>query len=375
MRRRNWIIVLLVAMVTVLGGCQRRPLEAVFSNTVRVIVKCVWQVESYPEGEKPTGMTLFFFRDGDSVPRVVTTSNVESCEVQLEPGHYKLYMISQSPSEYWTMQFENMNTFSLAAASLETKTSRWYAPTRSHEDIVENPESVEVAVAEEFDITQDMVENYQTYYQLWRTKTRAAATRAGGPTTKEDDEIQQLAEQVQTYTIVIPLYPQNITSQFEVVVYAGRADVLRSVRAATNGLARTFELTQFITGPEAATQLIEQGWTMTMDDVDARVGHVTGIITTFGLPNGEIPSELRDPTLNMSALLIDNRTEENYTFYVGDKITETKPAPGYRRKYRLVFGSADNPAIILPDVIPEGGGGFVANVSDWGEEVEAEIPI
>ena len=383
-KRRISILLLVVTLATmVLGGCQRRPLEAVFSNTVRVIVKCVWTLEAYPE--KPTGMTLYFFRNDDPSPRVVTTSNVEYCEVQLDPGHYKLYMISQSPEEYWTMNFENMGIFSLADVSLITRSSRWYFPTRATENLVENPENMAVAVAEEFDITEEMVETYQTYYNLWRTKTRGQETLTTKATTgdyagefdSEEDEINYLEEQIKTYTIVIPLYPQNIVSEFDVTIYSDNADVLKSVRAATNGMARTFELTKFITGPEEATQLMEDGWSLTIDDPDRRIGHVNGRITTFGLPNGDIPSVHRDSTLNVSALLIDEATVENYKFNVGDKITVDKPNPGYRHLYRLVFGSVDNPAIHPPDVTPPstGGGGFTANVSDWGEEIEAEIPI
>lgn len=387
MSKRRMTILLFVAMLmtAVFSGCERRPLEAVFSNTVRVVVKCIWTTDNYPE--KPTGMTLYFFRNDEPTPRVVTTSNVESCEVQLDAGHYKLYMISQSPEEYWTMNFENMSTFSLADVSLITRTSRWYTPasTRAVENLVENPENVAVAVAEEFDVTEDMVETYQSYYNLWKSKTRGQSTKTkaggvfsddyAGEFASEEEEISYLEEQIQTYTIVIPLTPRNIVSQFDVTIYSDNADVLKSVRAATNGMARTFELTQFITGPESATQLMESGWTLTIDDPEKRIGHINGRITTFGLPNGDVPSANRDPELNVSALLIDDKTTEDYHFDVGDKITMEAPNPGYNHLYKLVFGSLSDPAIHPPDVTPGGGGGFTANVADWGEEIVADIPI
>ena len=101
MRKRNlWLLFLLLVMAAF--GCQRRPLEIMYRSTVRVIVKCVWNVEAYPEGDKPSGVTMYFFRDGEFY-NSITTSNVDSCEVQLEKGHYKMYMISQSPEEFWKM--------------------------------------------------------------------------------------------------------------------------------------------------------------------------------------------------------------------------------------------------------------------------------
>lgn len=368
-----------------LGACERRPLETLTQTTIKVIVKCIWTLERYPE--RPTGITLYFYRDGDVAPRVVTTSSVDSCEVQLEKGHYRLLMISQSPDEYWTMGFENMNSYEKAEVTLQEKATKWYRSVSGSEAVVENPEMIAVGVADEFDITDEMVEEYQEVYQLWKTKTRALAAKAAaknGATKSDEDsnntlsdeeeEILRIEEQIRYYTIRIPVVPENVVSQFWVTIYSGNADVLQSVRAATSGMARSWELTQAVTDREGVTQLIEQ-WSLTMDDPERRVGHVDGLITTFGLPNGETPSAIRDSTLNVSALLIDNKTQEDYVFNVGDKIRIEQPNPGFRHMYRLVFGSVEDPAITPPDVRPEGGGGFTANVEDWGEEINADVPI
>ena len=101
MKNRRWLIPFALLLAICFVGCQRRPLETMYSSTIRVIVRCIWKVNAYPE--KPTGVTLYFFRTGDALPRIITTSNVDSCEVQLPAGHYKLFMITQSPEEYWTI--------------------------------------------------------------------------------------------------------------------------------------------------------------------------------------------------------------------------------------------------------------------------------
>ena len=374
MKNRRWLIPFAMLLAIFFAGCQRRPLENMYSATVKVIVKCIWKVKAYPE--KPTGVTLYFFRDGEVSPRVVTTSNVDSCEVQLPAGHYKLFMITQSPEEYWTMHFMNMNKYREAQVELEQKTTKWFTRI-GDEEVAQNPESIAVGIAEEFDITEDQVEEYQEFYQLWRTKTRALTKTKAGMTKAQEDEIAQIEERVRYTTITIPVDPMNIVSQFHVTIYSDNADVLMSVRAATTGMARTFELTQNTTGKETATQLIEQDWTLTMDDEEKRIGHIDGIITTFGLPNGEIPTAVRDSSLNVSALLIDNKTQEDYVFSVGDKIQIQEPNPGYRHLYRLIFGSVEAPAIHPPDVKPAGshGGGFTAGVDDWAEEIEATLML
>ena len=368
-RKTLWLFALL--LIVAASGCQRRPLELVYRSTVRVIIKCIWNVEAYPEGMKPTGVTLYFFRDGEYYSSV-TTANVDSCEVQLGPGHYNMYMISQSPEEYWRMEFSDMTSYDKASTFLRESESNWATRAVAEEKVVENPEVLCAGVADEFDITDEMTEEYQYYYT---NLTKLKAMTATDTKSKADD-INFYEEKVEYYTIRIPVYPKNIVSQLWVTVYAGNADVLKSVRASMSGMARTFELTHNTTDADEAIQLINQ-WSLKMDNETTRVGHIDGIITTFGLPNGETPSAVRDSTLNVSTLLIDNVTTADYKFQVGNKIKIQTPTPGYRNMYRLIFGSVDEPAMILPDVRPDEGNksGMDATVSPWEDGETIEVPM
>lgn len=374
--RSIWVAAAMLLAVLA-GGCQRRPLETFYRSTIRVIVKCLWKVTMYPDGIKPSGVTLYFFKDGQFYT-AITTANVDSCEVQLPKGSYQMYMISQSPEEYWKMEFEHMTDFYSANATLRTTATPNWVSTRSlvEDPVVENPEILYAGVSDEFVITDAMTEEYQqNYVKLKSLKSKAAARTAATKSTL-DEEIEQYEERVQYYTIRIPIEPQNIVSQLWVSIYAGNADVLKSVRASTSGMAKTFELTRFTTNDESAIQIISQ-WNLTMDDPGKRVGHIDGIITTFGLPNGETPTALRDSTLNVSALLIDNATVADYVFDVGDKIQELPPNQGYRNLYRLIFGTKEDPIITLPDVVPGGNktSGMDATVDDWEEGETVEIPM
>ena len=360
----NGIAAVLLLFAAIFASCERRPLEYISSLTVRVIVKCIWEVNAYPEGERPTGITLYIFKDG-TFYNSVTTSNVDSCEVMLEKGHYSMYMISQSVDEYGTMEFEDMTNFTRARSVLEAGTADW-ATRGPDEIVVQDPEVLMAGVAQEFDVTEEMAVEYQKTYKTWTDKKNQNA---------DAQEISSLEEQVKYLTVRVPITPYNVVSQFWVTIYVGNADMLQSMRASVTGMARTFDLTLDVTDIEQATQVIRY-WSLDMDDQPQHIGHVDGIITTFGLPEDQTPSTMRDSTLNVSALLVDNKTVADYVFNVGDKIQELEPNPGYRKLYRLIFGSMADPAIVLPDVIPvESGGGFTANVTDWEDEIEAEIPI
>ena len=362
----------LVMLAALVSGCERRQLESIVNLTQRVVVKCTWEVDAYPEGERPTGITLYIFKDGEFYSSV-TTSNVDSPELHLGKGTYRMYMISQSVDEFATMKFYDMSIYPDARSVLEPASADW-ATRGPNELVVQDPEVLLAGTSEEFSITDEAVIEYQSVYEKWRAKKKLIDS--GSATGEDAEEYARLEEQVEYSTIHVPIKARDVVSQFWVTIYVGNADMLQSMRASISGMARTFDLTRDVTDVEKATQVLRY-WSLGLDDNLSHIGHVDGIITTFGLPEGETPSTLRDSTLNVSALLIDNETVADYVFNVGDKIQELTPNPGYRNLYRLVFGSVYNPAIELPDVTPveSGGGGFTADVTDWEEEIEAEIPI
>lgn len=346
MTHKTFIFALTIAAILVAGCSIEPPLH--LRQSMEVLVKVLWKVDVYPEGLKPDGVTFYVFREGEFYMQH-TTANVDSCVLQLAPGRYKLYMISQSPEEYWTMDFEDMHDFDNARVSVVETKSSWY--TRADDEVlINNPELIVAGVSDEFEVTEAMIELQN------RTITKAG-------------------ENVVYYTILVPVDPQSITSQYWVTIYSDNADVLKAVRASTTGMARTFYLTQGKTGDEEGTQLITQ-WTLTMDDPERRVGHLDGYVTTFGFPRGELPSVQRDSTLNVSTLLVDNETIENYKFYVGDKIKlEDNPPEGYRYLYHIIFGSIFEPAIHPKDVEPPVDAGFDALVDEWEEGATLDVPM
>ena len=349
MTHKTFIFALTIAAILVAGCSIEPPLH--LRQSMEVIVKVLWKAEVYPDGVKPDGVTLYFFRDGEFYMKH-TTSQVDSCVVQLEPGRYRLYMISQSPEEYWKMEFFDMEDFEQARVSVAETKSSWYSTRSESELLINNPEVMTAGVSDFFEVTEDMIE-----------RQRLAATKA------EDNT------HVYYYTILVPVNPRSIVSQYWVTIYSDNVDMLKSVRASTTGMARTFEFTKDKTNEEEGTQLITE-WSLTVDDEEHLIGHLDGKVTTFGFPNGELPNPDRDSSLNVSTLLIDNKTIQNYKFYIGVKIKlEDDPPQGYRYLYRITFGSIFEPAIHPERVIPDGGGGFTAGVTDWDEETKVEVEL
>lgn len=350
LKRLIWTIVAAAAIVAT--GCAIEP-PLHLRMALRVIVKVLWKAEVYPDGVKPSGVSMYVFRDG-SYYQQHTTADVDSSAVHLEPGRYRLYMISQSPEEFAWMEFSNLDDFDAASVQVKETKSSWY--TREPEEVlIGNPEMMTVGVSDYFEVTKEMLEEYQK-------------------ATDGVDE-QTLEGLVRYYTIRVPLTPKSIVSQYWITIYSDNADLLKAVRASTTGMARSFYLTQDTTGPDFGTQIISD-WKLTIDDPISRVGHLDGYVTTFGFPNGELPSADRDASLNIATLLVDNKTVEDYIFKVGNLITAEDPPDGYRMVYRLILGTETAPVIHPPNVRPpEESSGFDATVDDWGEGEAVEVDM
>ena len=192
---------IMTMLLTLLAACQRRPLYHIEELGVKVIVKVLWKVEVYPEGVKPSGVTFYFFRDGKFF-RSETTADVDSCAVQLEPGHYRLYMISQSPEEFGQLEFLDMSFWDKAHASVTEAQSKWY--TRAEDEIlIGNPELMVAGVSEEFEVTEAMVEEYQQYKYSLLMRERALEGSKSGP--ESDPELAHAQYMLNYYTIRVPV--------------------------------------------------------------------------------------------------------------------------------------------------------------------------
>ena len=350
MTRRRLILALAVAAVFAASCTIDPPLH--LRQAMNVMIKVLWKAEVYPDGVKPHGVSLYIFRNGDFYMKH-PTADVDSCAITLEPGKYRLFMISLTTDEYRHMDFFDMHDFDNACVSMMEATSTWYQPSEG-ETLIYDPELMTVGISDEFEISEEMIQEYL----------------------KNNPGFYGSDSYINIFTVRVPVYPRNVVSQLWATIYSDNADVLKAVRASITGMARNFLLTQDRTGDEEGTQLLT-GWSLTMENPETRVGHLDCKINTFGLPRGESPSPLREPTLNLATLLVDNSTTETYTFYVGDKFKLEEPVPqGYRLLYRLIFGTVEEPAIHPPDVKPAGGddpSGFEALVDDWGETEDLDI--
>jgi len=362
------LFIFAAAMLFTISSCQRRPLEYYYKPDARLLLEVDWS--DFPE--HPTGMTIFLYQEGAS-PRTITTSEVDQTELSLTAGRYKLFVMNQSMTEIGGVTFRNMGDYETAEAVMSKVASKWYSVMKGviasseSEDLIGvgvQPDDLGIAIADEFEITQEEIQNFQYQYAKWR---KGHGKKDGDGEAADDAPYDTDAPAIRT----ISVDAHNVVSHLHVKIYFKNIQNLASVRTSMEGLAESFFLTQGTTSRAEIAQLVEE-WQIVK--TAEKEGYVESTISTFALPNGETSAANRNPQANIftvQALHADHKTITTETYAVGDKFKITVRPKFYRLLMELEVGP-----IILPNEDPAGdAGGFITTVVDWDDLIDITIPI
>lgn len=305
--------------------------------------------------EKPTGMTVMAYPLDGNEPKTVLTNDLRATKLSLEEGQYNILVFNQSTTEFGSFHFEGMEQYSTAKVLANPTTSRWYKSRSDEDRTISEPEWLAAGRMENLTVTQDMVKG-------------------------------------DTMVVIDTITPLNVVYTVNVRVHVKGIYNVRSARASLSGMAEGYDLSTGKPSSSSITQLLES-WTLTHDEDNPSNGVLSCEITSFGLPadHRNIPSENE---FNLSLLLVDNKTQLDYTFEVGDKFVkeeEDDASPGGSHHHststdidlpttaevELSLAVETQVETTLPDVKPEGGsaGGFDATVEDWGDEEHIDIGV
>ncbi len=343
-------------------SCERRPLTYDYHPYCEVTLDVDWDALE----KSPTGMTAIFYPQNGGKPVTHTTNDVFGTYVNLRSGIYNVILFNQSPPEFGTIGFRDMHTYETAEIhAVEVSSKGWYVKS-DDEKVAVHPEPFAVATLEGFIVTEEMVESQmRARSQDVRVDTRSH----------------------------ISLVPKKIIVDGNVTVHVDGIHNLRSVRGSISGLAENFAPCSFATGSEYVTHLLEQ-WKVIPSEKDHTEGSIETCFTSFGMP-GMLLSRASDDKywenaiLEISILLVDNKTVKDFSFNIGKHIELSEEGGDIvlNVELREIIGDgpggepgddppgAGEPPIVLPDVKPEGGSsaGFDVTVDDWGEDVDIEV--
>lgn len=278
--------------------------------------------------EVPTGMTVMVFPWSGGAPQTVLTNEITHADFFLEPGKYRVLVFNQSTTEFGTLDFLGMDSYETARAVVQHTTSRWYS--RGDDELIGvEPEWLASDKLDEFEVSEDFSE--------------------------------------------VTLTPRNVLSHIQVSVKVPSIGYLRYVRGSLTGISEGFLLGQGKPLQSKVTYLLET-WTKSVDENDATLGTLKASVKCFGLSETTHP-DAEDNQLSLSALLIDNKTQIDHQFVVGDKFQkdENSSELGYSVSLHVDV-KLPKP---LPEVEPSEGssGGFDVTIQDWGkpEDIDMEL--
>ena len=278
--------------------------------------------------EVPTGMTVMVFPWSGGAPQTVLTNEITHADFSLEPGKYRILVFNQSTTEFGTLDFLGMDSYETARVVVQHATSRWYS--RGDDELIGvEPEWLASDKLDEFEVSEDFSE--------------------------------------------VTLTPRNVLSQIHVSVKVPSIGYLRYARGSLTGISEGFLLGQGKPLKSKVTYLLES-WTKTIDVNDATLGTLKTSVKCFGLPETTQP-DADNNKLSLSALLIDNKTQIDHQFAVGDKFQ--KDDNSSELGYTVTLHVDVKVPEPLPEVKPSEGssGGFDVTIQDWGkpEDIDMEL--
>ena len=278
--------------------------------------------------EVPTGMTVMVFPWSGGAPHTVLTNEITHADFSLEPGKYRVLVFNQSTTEFGTLDFLGMDSYETARAVVQHTTSRWYS--RGDDELIGvEPEWLASDKLDEFDVSDDFSE--------------------------------------------VTLTPKNVLSQIQVSVKVPGIKNLRYVRGSLTGISEGFLLGQGKPLLSKVTYLLES-WTKSVDENEATLGTLKASVKCFGLPETASP-DAENNQLSLSALLIDNKTQVDHQFAVGDKFKkdENSSELGYTVSLHVDVQMPQP----LPEVKPSEGssGGFDVTIQDWDKPEDIDIEL
>ena len=344
-------LLLILTVLLIATSCEHKELCYNHPHYTPVRVDVDWsKFEPY---EKPTGMTVAFFSERNDQSFTRHTNTTSHIIAELPVDHYHVMVYNQSPSEFGSFHFTDMDDMEKAAARTIENISRWYVARGSNETVAVEPEWLGVGNYSGMEVTQKMLDDYIESIlkgsTLLGTKMESLAT----------------------------ITPRNVIHTLSVEVHIEGYHNLRSARASLTGMSEGYLLTQQKRMNSTVTHLLEE-WSATRDKSDATKGKINSSITCFGLPDNHT-GQPDDNRLVIEILLVDNKTIVTFEFAVGDLFTQysdDKIDSDVELQLSLVLTRDINGnPIVLPDVEPAGGSGsgFDATVESWGEDIEHDI--
>ncbi len=364
-------------------SCYREPLELYKQGDSKVTIVYDWS----EFGKEPAYVFVMYYKDGNTLTNGYQTSDVTGETNERMPnGTYQKIVMTYTPTdpEYeGNMRFLDVNDFEKARVQSEyyniTSQDAWDKGMR----YMEQPKELGIAI-DSFEV--NMNNDGLQFYEY-----------------NKGDDIDTLNQQRQdtirpmttTLKIIVKVrginYIQPLTNN--------RVDVDGYITGMANGCS----LSQFWRSTEVGNIKLNNEWkisdykstsnTRSNRAGEMEVGYIETTISTFGLPHGRELQYQRTPNSNYLMLhfisldpVANPRVEFAYNIgkiisYLKESLNDSTATFTQRDVAQPLELVIDAPAIaeddlpIMPYAQPKGSGQFDAQVEDWGDDQNVDVPM
>lgn len=357
----------LIAAYGLLLSCNRYDLELYHDGTADVLLTYDWMTDFK---KRPDGMTVMLARNGDSIGLYNSSNDIDRLSLDLHGGDYYVTTINGTFGEFSTMRFFRRN---------------------SHNDIY--------AVANTYNITGENDWDNGRQYMVEPEKIGVAIDTFHVSETTDELTFYKYDKKyvADTLHLVRPQTVMPMTTTLDITVKVRGISYMRSLDGYITGMADGFYLNQLWRRKESGALKLNRwsrdwnhasGARKLTDEAETNVGWMKTSVETFGLPHGRELLQWRTPGSNYIVLhftLIDGRVVE-YAYnvgldirYKGDDGTLDYFAPGdVALELDLEIDTPnykEEEVPNLPYAQPSGTGAFDAEVADWGDEQNVDVPM
>ncbi len=331
-------------VLTSASSCDFRALSYGYYPLCNLNLKVNWQFF----GEIPTGMTAVFYpKDKGQEPFVHTTNSVHSTVISLDKGVYDIILFNQSPGEFGTLDFSGLGKFETAEVYL------FKAGMTGSSSL--QPEPIAVATMKDFTVTDEMVERSMVIHSN-KDEGYGGESHIGA-------------------TIVMT--PKSVVTPGKVLLHIKGLKNLSGLKGSISGVAYNFLPAPYASGTKKTSHILSPWKKVEKSDIlqcpfDS-FGHPLMALncTESIVMTKDAASDWGDATIDLSMLLVDNKTILDYSFKVADYVRKVE------EEDRITLIIEIDGQIDLPDVEPanQGGAGFEVSVDDWGEEEGVKVQM
>lgn len=329
----RYYMFILSCILIIFSSCEFRELTYFLESEINICVD--WSKSGLSNNEQKYGATTLFYRIDGSSPIVVLMGDRNRKTVRLKKGEYNVVIFNRSFDDFGNISFRGETDYHTLEAYIHNTQSKWMTTSREISTTILDELAVDRMAG--FEVTTDMLGNYTS-----------------------DESKRNSAHLDNPYHLYFT--PKRQTMDISIIIHIKGLNNIRTAIGTLSGVSESV----FLASGKPSEMIVKQKFALGNPTYlpDSKIeGTLNATFSVLAFDEN-----IRHDVL-FKALLADGKTVFQEVFKE-IKVNKTEECNGATHiTIELVCKQT------IPDVEPEGDGGFDADVEDWENEENSDIEI